>query len=173
MMLPEPCARMIGAACFMPHSTPFTSTAISPSTWAGSRVSTPPRAPGMPALLKTQSRRPKRAFAPSMSAATWRSSATSAATNDARSPSESASASPSAARRPDTTTVAPSATKTSAVLRPMPLVAPAITATLPSRRPTAQASALGRAATVACQRAAFGQSSGIASSARVPNQTAM
>ena len=50
-------------------------------------------------------------------------------------PSRRASASPSGARRPAMTTLAPSATKTSAVRNPMPLVAPVITATLPSNRP--------------------------------------
>src|SRR5471030_1121854 len=50
-------------------------------------------------------------------------------------PSLLANASPSGARRPAITILAPSATKTSAVRSPMPLVAPVITATLPSSRP--------------------------------------
>jgi hypothetical protein len=50
-------------------------------------------------------------------------------------PSFFASASPSAARRPAITIFAPSATNISAVCHPMPLVAPVITATLPSSRP--------------------------------------
>src|SRR3954447_7253317 len=49
-------------------------------------------------------------------------------------PSFFARASPSGARRPATTTLAPSATNISAVRRPMPLVAPVITATLPLSR---------------------------------------
>src|SRR5579871_3896562 len=50
-------------------------------------------------------------------------------------PSFLASASPSGARRPAMTILAPSATKISAVRRPIPLVAPVITPTLPSSRP--------------------------------------
>src|SRR6185312_13187057 len=50
-------------------------------------------------------------------------------------PSFFASASPSRTRRPAMTILAPSATKNSAVRRPMPLVAPVITPTLPSSRP--------------------------------------
>jgi hypothetical protein len=50
-------------------------------------------------------------------------------------PSFLASASPSGARRPAMTIFAPSATKISAVRSPIPLVAPVITATLPSNRP--------------------------------------
>ena len=61
---------------------------------------------------------------------TWASSVTSVRTNAQRVPIAASTARPSASRRPATITCAPSAANTSAVRRPMPLVAPVTMQTL-------------------------------------------
>ena len=70
-----------------------------------------------------------------MSAATCCSSVTSVRTNVASPPPASISlttSAPLSSRRPATTTFAPDPANATAVARPMPLVAPTTTATLPS-----------------------------------------
>src|ERR1700730_4412311 len=135
MMLPDPWRRICGAACFIPSITLRTSIAMAVSKRPASRPSMPPVCAGPPALLKRQSIRPNVSMAVSMSAIICSSWVTSVWRKIQADPSRAASALPSAARRPATTILAPSATKTSAVRKPMPLVAPVITATLPSSRP--------------------------------------
>src|SRR6266404_5251587 len=135
MMLPEPWRRIWGAACFMPSITLRTRVAIAASKRATSRPSMPPVCAGPPALLNRQSMRPNFSTAWPISARIWSSTVTSVWRKTQWEPSFLANASPSGARRPAMTILAPSATKTSAVRKPMPLVAPVITATLPSSRP--------------------------------------
>ena len=95
----------------------------------------PPVCAGPPALLNRQSMRPNFSTASAISACIWASTVTSVWRKTQAAPSCFASASPSGMRRPAITILAPSATKTSAVRNPMPLVAPVITATLPSSLP--------------------------------------
>src|SRR3984957_7951063 len=135
MMLPEPWRRIWGAACFMPSITLRTSVAIAASKRSTSRPSMPPICAGPPALLNRQSMRPNFVSACPISARIWSSTVTSVLRKMQLLPSFFASASPSGTRRPAMTILAPSATNISAVRRPMPLVAPVITATLPSSRP--------------------------------------
>src|SRR5258707_1132862 len=135
MMLPEPWRRMWGAACFMPSITLRTKVAIAASKRATSRPSMPPVCAGPPALLNRQSMRPNFSTAWPISAFICSSTVTSVWRNTHFAPSFLASRSPSGARRPAMTMLAPSATKISAVRSPMPLVAPVITAILPSSRP--------------------------------------
>src|SRR3954454_13448215 len=134
MMLPEPCFFIWGAACFMPSMTLRTRVAIAASKRSTSSPSMPPVCAGPPALLNRQSIRPNLSTASPISARIWSSTVTSVWRKTHAAPSLAASASPSGARRPAMTTLAPSATKISAVRNPMPLVAPVITATLPSNR---------------------------------------
>ena len=135
MMLPLPCLRMWGAACFMPSITLRTSVAIAASKRATSSPSMPPVCAGPPALLNRQSILPNFSTASAISACICASSVTSVCRKTQSAPSFFASASPSATRRPAMTIFAPSATKISAVRNPMPLVAPVMTATLPSSLP--------------------------------------
>ncbi len=135
MMLPEPCFRIWGAACFMPSITLRTSVAIAASKRSTSRLSMPPVCAGPPALLNRQSMRPNFSTETAISAFICSSTVTSVWRKMQFVPSFLASASPSGARRPAITIFAPSATNSSAVCNPMPLVAPVITATLPSSRP--------------------------------------
>src|SRR5205823_5326326 len=136
MMLPEPCFRIWGAACFMPSITLRTSVAIAASKRSTSRPSMPPVCAGPPALLNRQSMRPNFSTESPISAFICSSTVTSVWRKTQVAPSFLASASPSGARRPAITIFAPSATNSSAVCSPMPLVAPVITATFPSSRPT-------------------------------------
>src|SRR6185295_8522936 len=135
MMLPAPCLRIWGAACFMPSITLRSSVAIVASKRSTSRPSMPPVCPGPPALLNRQSMRPNLSTAAPISARIWSSCVTSVWRKMQAAPSFLASASPSGARRPAITIFAPCSTKISAVLSPMPLVAPVMTATLPFSRP--------------------------------------
>ena len=68
MMLPEPCFRIWGAACFMPSITLRTSVAIAASKRSTSRPSMPPVCAGPPALLNRQSMRPNFSTASAISA---------------------------------------------------------------------------------------------------------
>src|SRR6202022_164238 len=135
MMLPEPWRRIWGAACFMPSMTLRNRVAIAASKRATSRPSMPPVCAGPPALLNRQSRRPNFSTACAISPRISSSTVTSVWRKRQLAPSLPASASPSGARRPAMTIFAPSATNISAVRSPIPLVAPVMTATLPSSRP--------------------------------------
>src|SRR5260370_10928534 len=94
----------------------------------------------MPALLTRMSIRP-----PSTEVASWASAreasglpSRSACTNSARPPRDRIPSTPSLPRcplRPEMTTCAPSAANSSAIARPMLLVAPVTSAVLPSSRP--------------------------------------
>src|SRR5712671_3573003 len=94
----------------------------------------------MPALLTRMSIRP-----PSTEVASWASAreasglpSRSACTNSARPPRDripSTTSLPRCPLRPETTTCAPSAANSSAIARPMLLVAPVTSAVLPSSRP--------------------------------------
>src|SRR5262245_44044251 len=137
MMLPEPWRIIAGAAYFMPSTTPRRWVAMTVSKCSMSISAMPARRPGLPALLKRQSRRPNLASACSISDLTSGSLVTSVRTKAAVVPSFFANPSPSACRRPVNTTLAPSCTNSSAVRAPMPLVAPVMIATLPSSMPMA------------------------------------
>jgi hypothetical protein len=95
----------------------------------------PPVCAGPPALLNRQSIRPNFSTESAISACICASTVTSVWRKMQLAPSFLASASPSGARRPAITIFAPSATNISAVCSPMPLVAPVMTAILPSSRP--------------------------------------
>ena len=99
----------------------------------------PPTCAGPPALLNRQSILPNLSTASEISDFICASTATSVCWKMQAAPSFFASASPSGMRRPAMTTFAPSATNISAVRSPMPLVAPVMTATLPSSRPMSSA----------------------------------
>src|SRR6476619_746692 len=91
------------------------------------------------ALLTRQSIRPNVSTAACMSASTWSGSRTSVGAASAVPPLLSMSAAVSArgsARRPATTTAAPSRENSSAIARPMPLPPPVTTATCPSNVPS-------------------------------------
>jgi hypothetical protein len=136
MMLPEPCAIISGAACFMPSMTDRTSVAIAASKPSTGTVSMPPTGAGPPALLNRQSTRPHLDRQASNMRFTSSSRVASAVTKRQFSlPTEASSVRPSSARRPVATTLAPSATNSSTVRRPMPLVAPVTIAILPSSLP--------------------------------------
>src|SRR5262245_2322587 len=135
MMLPEPWRIIAGAAYFMPSTTPRRWVAMTVSKCSMSISAMPARRPGLPALLKRQSRRPNLASACSISDLTSGSLVTSVRTKAAVVPSFFANPSPSAWRRPAMTTLAPSSTNSSAVRAPMPLVPPVMIATLPSSAP--------------------------------------
>ena len=136
MMLPEPCFIMIGAACFMPSITERTSVAIAASKPSTGMVSMPPTGAGPPALLNSASSRPHFARQASNIAFTSASFVASAFTKKQLSlPRLASRLRPSSSRRPVATTLAPSATKISAVRRPMPLVAPVTMVILPSSLP--------------------------------------
>ena len=92
------------------------------------------------ALLTRQSIRPKVSTAACISASTCSGSRTSVGSASAVPPEPSISAAVSAsgsARRPATTTAAPSRENSSAMARPMPLPPPVTTATCPSNVPSA------------------------------------
>ena len=65
---PCPCAFITRAPCFMPRNTPRTSTAKVQSHSSASMCVIGPKAPATPALLNTQSRRPKASRAAAMAA---------------------------------------------------------------------------------------------------------
>src|SRR5215471_8687009 len=132
MMLPAPCAAMIGTACFIVASTPRKCTAIVLSNWSRSASAIPTYCDPMPALLTRQSSRPNRVAACSIIALTSASTPTSVRTKTADWPSARAASSPRSRRRPAMTTLAPCSTNKLAVCAPMPLVPPVMTATLPS-----------------------------------------
>src|SRR5262245_36057044 len=92
---------------------------------------------GPPASLNRQSMRPNALSVWSIRRfqSSWQ--VASAATNWALWPMRPATAAPSTLRRPVQTTLAPSATNSSAVRAPIPLVAPVMSATLPSTMPMA------------------------------------
>jgi hypothetical protein len=113
-----------------PSITERSSVAIAASKPSTGIVSMPPTGAGPPALLNRQSMRPCRAIVKSISAFTCASSVTSVRRNAQRAPIEACTARPSASRRPAITTWAPCAANTSAVRRPMPLVAPVTMQTL-------------------------------------------
>ena len=94
-----------------------------------------PTAPRMPALLNITSSWPHRATAMPTAAATSSSDVTSVNANAAESPSSAARDSPISCWMSARTTDAPSSTNRRAVPAPMPLAAPVMTATMPSRRP--------------------------------------
>ena len=85
---------------------------------------------------------PNRSSAWSMVALTSASCVTSASWYTAAFPSFSARALPLSRERPVSNTSAPSATNSSAVAAPIPLVPPVITATFPDKRPTTPCSLL-------------------------------
>src|SRR6476660_8513478 len=95
IMLPEPCRRIWGAACFMPSITLRTNVAIPASKRAASRPSMPPVCAGPPALLNRQSMRPNFSTAWPISARICSSTVTSVWRNTQTAPSLLASASPS------------------------------------------------------------------------------
>ena len=135
MIEPAFCRFMMGAACFMPSITERTSSAIAASKPATGTLSMLPVGAGPPALLKRASSRPWRSKVKRITRSQSASLVASACTKIAAAPIRLATASPSGLRRPVNTTLAPSATKSSAVLVPMPLVPPVTIATLPSSIP--------------------------------------
>src|SRR5882724_11996073 len=135
MMLPEPWRIIAGAAYFMPRTTPRKWVAMTVSKCVMSSSAMPASRPGLPALLKRQSRRPNFASASSTIALTSASLVTSVRTKLAAEPSFFVRPSPSACRRPAMTTLAPSSTNNSTVRAPIPLDPPVTIATLPSSAP--------------------------------------
>ncbi len=135
MMLPEPCAFMIGAACLMPMKTLRSSTSIVRSYSSTGMSSIGPTVPTMPALLKMQSSRPYSFIARPIAARMSSSVATSVRWYTALEPSSAASRAPASSWMSATTMRAPSAANSRTVASPMPLAPPVITAALPSSLP--------------------------------------
>ena len=133
MLPPSPETRISGIECFTPRNTPSRLTAVWRRQFSSVISRIDPPMP-MPALLTRMSSRPSRALISAMTLSQAASSVTSWCRYQALPPALTMAATtwaPMSSCRSVTTAVAPSAASFSAQLRPMPLAAPVISATLP------------------------------------------
>src|SRR6266446_7346014 len=129
---PEPCLSITRISCFRLSSVPKTLVSKVAAKLSVDCSVIGPNWPSVPALLTATSRRPKCSTTCSTRLRTsdsWRTSARRYSARTPRARSSAASAWPASSRRPDTTTLAPSRAKASAVARPMPVRAPVISTT--------------------------------------------
>src|SRR5438876_3816290 len=131
-MAPEPCLSITRISCFRLSSVPKTLVSKVAAKLSVDCSVIGPSWPSVPALLTATSRRPKCSTTCSTRLRTsdsWRTSARRYSARTPRARSSAARAWPASSRRPDTTTLAPSRAKASAVARPMPVRAPVISTT--------------------------------------------
>jgi len=128
MRMIEPPMRMSGAADWTANSTPFRLVPIILSNCCSMIF---PSGAATTALASTTSRRPCHALTSLSGASIAAGLPASARTPEALGPIFATASSILPRSRPVTTTVAPSATNSLAIAKPIPVVPPVITATLP------------------------------------------
>src|SRR5579862_3148473 len=138
MAPPPPCFSICGISYFRLSQTPFTLMSITWSNSSSVQSNSGCHLPSMPALLNATSSRPYFSTVLCTNDCTSVALETSPFTKIPSPPADRIRRTvsfPSASRRPVITTLAPSFAKSTAVSRPMPVVPPVISATLPHSSP--------------------------------------